>query len=190
MTELVEKYTQDFPLHESSGAVHHGNVILITGTTGAIGSNTLAELYESPNVTRIVVLARKSTTPISIRQRKALEDRGLDPSIVDSSKISLLEGDPALLDLGLDDRVLLELTSNITHVLHIGMFEGTFCVFELTFRSITSGWRVDFNLGLSSFEPNVAGVRNLINFALKSKLPTPPRFIFISTIAVIARESG
>ena len=169
--------------------MHHGDVILITGTTGTIGSNTLAELYESPNVTRIVVLARKSTVPISIRQRKALEDHGLDPSIADSSKISFLEGDPALPDLGLEGCVLLELTSTITHVLHIGMLEGTFCVFELTSQSTTSGWRVDFNLGLSSFEPNVAGARNLINFALKSKLPTPPRFIFLSTIAVVARES-
>jgi len=45
---------------------------------------------------------------------------------------------------------------------------------------------VDFNLGLSSFEPNVAGLRNLINFALESKLSTPPRFIFVSSVAVIA----
>ena len=51
------------------------------------------------------------------------------------------------------------------------------------------GWRVDFNLGLSTFEPNVAGVRNLINLALESKLPIPPRFIFVSTVAVLARKS-
>ena len=49
---------------------------------------------------------------------------------------------------------------------------------------------MDFNLGLSSFESNIAGVRNLINFALESKLPTPPRFIFVSTVAVVVRESG
>ena len=48
---------------------------------------------------------------------------------------------------------------------------------------------MDFNLGLSSFEPSVAGVRNLINFALESELPTTPRFIFVSTVAVVARES-
>jgi len=133
MTELVEKYTRDFPVHEPGGTAHHGDVILITGTTGAIGSNTLAELHDSPNVTRIVVLARKSTVPISIRQRKALEDRGLDPSIVDSSKINLLEGDPALPGLGLEDRVSVELTSIITHILHIGLLEVMFCVFKQTF---------------------------------------------------------
>ena len=48
---------------------------------------------------------------------------------------------------------------------------------------------MDFNLGLSSFEPNVTGVRNLINFALRSKLPTPPRLIFVSTVTVVTRES-
>lgn len=55
-------------------------------------------------------------------------------------------------------------------------------------RPVVLGWRVDFNLGLSTFEPNVAGVRNLVNFALESKLPMPPRFIFVSTVAVLARE--
>ncbi|KAF9650627.1 acetyl-CoA synthetase-like protein [Thelephora ganbajun] len=167
MTDLVDKYTKDFPIHKSvSGVGPQGDVVLITGTTGAIGSNTLAELYNSSHVTRIIVLARKFTTPVSARQKKALEDRGLDPSIVDSPKITLLEGDPALPGFGLEDDVLLELKSIITHILHIG-------------------WRVDFNLRLSSFESNVAGVRSLINFALESTLPTPPRFIFVSSVAVV-----
>lgn len=56
-------------------------------------------------------------------------------------------------------------------------------------RALPLGWRVDFNLGLSSFESNIAGVRNLINFALQSRLSVPPRLIFVSTIAVVTRES-
>jgi thioester reductase-like protein len=109
-------------------------VVLTTGATSAIGSNTLVELYKFSNVTKIIVLSRKSSTPAAIRQKKVLEDRGLDPGI---------------------------------------------CL----------GWKVDFNLGLSSFGPNITGVRNLINFALGSTLPKPPRFIFVSTIAVVTRES-
>jgi len=117
----VDKYTKDFPAHKPAGGVtSQGCVVLITGTTGAIGSNTLAELYKSPNVTGIVVLARKSTIPIDVRQKKALEDRGLDSSIIDSSKVSLLEGDPALPGFGLENDVLLGLKSVITHILHIG----------------------------------------------------------------------
>ena len=125
MKDLVDKYIKDFPAHKpADGVTSQADTVLITGTTGAIGSNALAELYKSPNVAKIVVLARKSPTPISVRQRKALEDRGLDPSIVDSSKITLLEGDPALLSFGLGDDVLLELKSSITHILHIGMRKG------------------------------------------------------------------
>jgi len=121
MTDLVGKYTQDFPSHRPAGGVMpQGDTVLVTGTTGAIGSNTLAELYKSRNITRIVVLARKSTTPVSVRQKKVLEDRGLDPSIVDSSKITLLEGDLALPGFGLGDDVLLELELTVSHILHIG----------------------------------------------------------------------
>jgi len=95
-----------------------------------------------------------------------LEDRGLDPSIVDSSRVTLLEGDPALPSFGLANDVFSQLESTVSYILHVG-------------------WRVDFNLELSSFEPNILGVRNLIDFSLKSKLPAPPRFVFVSTGAVL-----
>jgi len=189
MTDLVDKYTKDLPARgPASGIAPPGDTVLITGTTGAIGSNTLAELCGSHNVIGIVVLARKSTVPIYNRQKKALEDRGLDPGIVDSSKITLLEGDPSLPGLGLADDVLLKLKSVVTHIVHVGMWESVACP-QAHPRLFALGWRVDFNLSLSSFEPNVAGVRNLINFALESKLPTPPRFILVSTVAVVVRES-
>lgn len=125
MTDLVGKYAQDFPPHKPAGCtMPQGDVVLITGTTGAIGSNTLAELYKTSRIARIIVLARKSITPISVRQKKALEDRGLDPSTVDSPKITLLEGDPSLPDFGLPGDVFLELESLVTHILHIGMLQG------------------------------------------------------------------
>lgn len=124
MRDLVEKYSQNFPPHKPvNGIMPWGLAVLVTGTTGAIGSNTLAELYESPDIAKIVVLARKSTTSISVRQKKALEDRGLDPGIVNSSKITLLEGDPALPGFGLGADTLLELQSTVTHILHIGAWE-------------------------------------------------------------------
>lgn len=125
MTDLVNKYTMDFPSHEPTrGTMPQGYTVLITGTTGAIGSGTLAELHKSPNVTKIIALARASTASISVRQEKALDDRGIDPAIINSSKITLLEGDPALPGLGLADDVLLELKSNVTHIVHIGMRHG------------------------------------------------------------------
>ena len=59
-------------------------------------------------------------------------DRGINPSIVDSPKTILLEGDADLPGFGLDDGALLELRSIITCILHIGMPEAGFGVRELT----------------------------------------------------------
>ena len=57
----------------------------------------MATLYEFPVVSREVGLARRPTAPISIREKKALEYRGLDLRINDFSKIvPVLEGDTAL----------------------------------------------------------------------------------------------
>lgn len=103
MTDLVDKCTGDFPTHKPAGGITpQGGAVLITGTTDAIGSNTLAEPYKSPNLTEIVILAGKPATPISIRQKKVLEKRGLGSSIFDSSEITLLQGDPASPGFGLE----------------------------------------------------------------------------------------
>ena len=50
-------------------------------------------------------------------------------------------------------------------------------------------WRVDFNVGISSMEPLIAGTRNLVDFALSSQLGRPPRFIFASSIGVLRSQS-
>ena len=47
-----------------------------------------------------------------------------------------------------------------------------------------SAWRLDFNVILSTFEPQVAGVRNLIDLSLASSRPVPPRILFTSSISV------
>lgn len=47
---------------------------------------------------------------------------------------------------------------------------------------------MNFNLSLSSFEPNIRSLRTLIDIALASPLPSPPRLIFISSVGVLRRE--
>ena len=38
------------------------------------------------------------------------------------------------------------------------------------------------------FEPNIAGLRALIDFCLTSPLPNAPRLIFTSSIFIVGRE--
>lgn len=47
---------------------------------------------------------------------------------------------------------------------------------------------MDWNLSLSSFESHILSVRNLIDLALSSPLPSPARLIFMSSIATIRGE--
>ena len=51
----------------------------------------------------------------------------------------------------------------------------------------TSAWRVDFNVALPSFEPLIAGARNLLDFALGSTIPGGPRTLFVSSISSMRR---
>lgn len=111
MKALVEKYTSSgFPAYKgvpfSNGiAKPHGDTVLVTGTTGALGAYLLAELVENPAVTRIYALNRKSTFAslgIKERQEKALLGRGLKASAIPGSdKVRLLEADLALPTFGL-----------------------------------------------------------------------------------------
>ena len=45
-------------------------------------------------------------------------------------------------------------------------------------------WRLDFNVILSTFEPQIAGVRSLIDLSLASSRLVPPRILFTSSISV------
>jgi Male sterility protein/Phosphopantetheine attachment site len=102
MLRMVEKYCKNFGIHKPSKPSPTGEVILVTGTTGAIGASVLSELVQSPAVRLIYAVNRRAAdcSDLSERQKRSLTTRGLDPSIVDSSKVILLEADLDLPDLG------------------------------------------------------------------------------------------
>ena len=54
--------------------------------------------------------------------------------------------------------------------------------------TLITAYRVNFNLNLASFEPNVQAARNLVDLALSSPYPHPPRLLFESSVGVLGRE--
>ncbi|TFK39396.1 acetyl-CoA synthetase-like protein [Crucibulum laeve] len=173
MHQMVERYSVDFTTSQIS-SVHNQNVdgkfaVLVTGTTGALGSAVLAHLVNDESIGCIYALNRpgiNSSTDLWKRQEEALLDKGLNASaILNSRKVELLEGDLTLPGLGLSEAVYEKLHS-VTHIIHIA-------------------WTVDFNRSLVSFEPDITGLRNLLDLSLGSHLSGGPRFIFISSIAVL-----
>jgi nucleoside-diphosphate-sugar epimerase len=165
LLDMVEKYSKNFRDHTPSSKAPTGEVILITGTSGSVGSSILVKCLECPNVKHIYALNRPSSDPVQA-QKAAFAKRGFNPSLVDSSRLTLLNSDLTACDLGLGKSLLEEICKTVTHVIH-------------------TSWLVNFVLDLSQFELLIKGTRNLIDLALLSPLPSPPRFVFISSVMVL-----
>lgn len=92
MRSMVERYSQDFPVHVASLPPSTSEVVLVTGTTGSLGCSLLSSLLEKPEVTRVYAVNRKSQVPLAERQRSSLQERGYDSDVIMTSpKLVLLE---------------------------------------------------------------------------------------------------
>ncbi|PCH43993.1 acetyl-CoA synthetase-like protein, partial [Wolfiporia cocos MD-104 SS10] len=165
MQGMVAKYIGQYPTRPEGPLQPRPleDTVLVTETTGSLGCYLLARLVEDTNVTKAEVCAQR---------------RGLNPNIADSKKAVLLKGDLTKDNWDLPPTVYTEMHRSVMHIIHN---EGSLS--ELDTICIVA-WRVDFKLALASFESNVKGVRNLIDFSLKSCLLDSPRLIFTSSIGV------
>jgi male sterility protein len=104
---LVDNYTESFPTRlavNRSAYPPSGNVYLLTGTTGGLGSNVLAQLLQAPDVERVYAFNRPSNSSTSQeRQLSAFKTRGLDTSVLASGKVVYVEGDLSVSGFALDD---------------------------------------------------------------------------------------
>lgn len=105
MEDMLEKYTRQLPMHlpvNEQDNLPMREVVLLTGSTGCLGSALLAQLAVDPEVTKIYALNRTGKTTLRERQRDVLLARGYDAdATIDSSKVALLEADLIQPTLGL-----------------------------------------------------------------------------------------
>ncbi|KIM43694.1 hypothetical protein M413DRAFT_443603 [Hebeloma cylindrosporum] len=141
-------------------------VFLLTGSTGNLGSQILDSLLRNPRVKTVYALNRPSSSSKSIKERhvERFMDRGLDPSLLSTDRLVFLEGEASHRNLGLKTEVYEELQSRLTTIIH-------------------NAWRLDFNLSLSSFEPNVQGTRNLVDLARSANRASTIKFLFTSSVS-------
>jgi hypothetical protein len=114
---LVLHYTAEFPTHTPTLPTSGKDIILITGTTGSLGSAILAELFISEDVGHIYAYNRRSSRKsILERQQDALDLRGYDQAIATSPKVTLVDGNLTSAGLGLEDFNLEDEVRFITNV--------------------------------------------------------------------------
>jgi hypothetical protein len=82
-------------------------VVLLTGTTGALGCNVLHDLLRRHDITQVIAFNRSAQgIPIIARQAAAFREHGLDSSLTASPKLVLLEGDMSVPGFGLSEKDL------------------------------------------------------------------------------------
>ncbi|KAF7556428.1 hypothetical protein G7Z17_g1408 [Cylindrodendrum hubeiense] len=139
-------------------------VVLLTGSTGSLGSYILDSLISNPLVSRIYCLNRGGES--LERQQKSQAAKGLQPL---PSKVKCLDANLSKPYFGLSLQKYRRILSEVTNVVH-------------------NAWRVDFNLSIDSFTTHIGIVRQLIDFSAHSTFGA--QLFFISSISSVAGLKG
>lgn len=109
MLALVEKYRSDFrthvPFYNIKRPAKH--TVLVTGTTGGLGTALLAAMVAADDILRVYAFNRKASdgTTLQSRQEDSLRAQGHDIGIATSKKVVLIEGDISQPTLGVSSDV-------------------------------------------------------------------------------------
>ncbi|KAL3709184.1 hypothetical protein TMatcc_002974 [Talaromyces marneffei ATCC 18224] len=138
--------------------------VVLTGSTGSIGSYILRALLEDSRVGHIYCLNRSSDSNNLQEQRNKSLDSTL-PTTFPKEKVTFLKSD--LSDsktLGLPEDIYTTIREKVTLIIH-------------------NAWRVDFNIPLQSFSDQLAGVVSLSSLSVRSSCQAA--FVFLSSISAV-----
>ncbi|KAL5121846.1 hypothetical protein ACEQ8H_000061 [Pleosporales sp. CAS-2024a] len=179
MLDLVKQYgsfDQEAVPGQTNGQIERsGQVVLLTGATGALGAHILDLLQKRPAVETIYCLVRGADEHAAKeRVSKALQQRGLEDFLAKdiwNHKVKVLAAQLSDARLGLTDEVYNHIAKSATSIIHIA-------------------WTVNFRLKLRSFvKDNIVGVHNLLVLALAVPRSSPPRFTYCSSTASIVNST-
>lgn len=135
-------------------------VVLLTGSTGSLGSHLLDVLLSTASVSKVYCLNRGNDS--EERQKKAHQTTGLP---TDFKKARFIYCDLSQSHLGLNPSTYDQLLREVTHILH-------------------NAWDVNFNRSIDSFaETHIHGVKQIIDFSNE----TGATLLFVSTISAVNR---
>ena len=141
-----------------------GEVVLITGATGALGAHILSQYLTAKSLPRKVYCLVRGASPTAAAERvhKALESRKLTLA-KSKDTVEVLQAKLSDEHLGLSETVYLQLAKEVTKVIHCA-------------------WAVNFRLPLQGFvKDHILGLRYLLDFAILAK--SSPKFVFCSSTA-------
>ncbi|KAK1634205.1 male sterility protein [Colletotrichum phormii] len=158
MNSEVENWNS--PHYQREDVRKDGEVIFLTGASGALGNALLEVLIQMPTV-RKVYCAVRGADPQS-RVLSFMKERGYSTSIYQSHKIVPVSYNMKDEKLGLDEKIYQRLANEVTTVIH-------------------NAWKLDFNQPIQRFEDDcLKGTMHLMSFCLKGPEKT---LTFMSSVA-------
>lgn len=140
-------------------------VVILTGSTGALGSYILHTLLSSNSVSHIFCLNRVAGKESQIKRSQA---HGL-PTEFPEDRVTFLNADLSQEHFGLEPELFTRIKASATDIIH-------------------NAWPVNFNIPLSTFHPNIKGVTNLIEFAASAS--HSPSLMFLSSLSSVGNFEG
>lgn len=168
--DLLDKYVSRFSLTGEEDK----HTVLLTRSSGSLGSYLLSHLVSLPQVTEAMCFIRSSgdrnteTGSLVEQSIEAAEKRGATTTSGLQSEVAVVRGNPSATRFGLPPDAYEGLCGKTTHILH-------------------AAWPVDFQRPLESFESQFSFLRNLLQLARDAHIRQPllkPRLLFVSSIAV------
>ncbi|KAI2464413.1 putative NRPS-like enzyme [Annulohypoxylon bovei var. microspora] len=137
--------------------------VLLTGSTGTLGTYILASLLNRPGIGHVFCLNRSQDGGRSV-QNDRFTGAGLATEDL-NKRVTFVRADLAHPSLGLDGSTYESLRSRVGLVIH-------------------NAWPVNFNLPLVAFRPQLAGLVNLFALAAAAA-PRTLRVVFISSVGAV-----
>ncbi|TLD10846.1 hypothetical protein PgNI_05171 [Pyricularia grisea] len=167
MASLLAKYTKDLPERPATDkppARTSQQTVILTGSTGRLGSFLLDSLVQDPAVERVICLNRAEDG--RTRQLRLNAARGMQNNL---DKVEFLQADLSQPGLGLPVEMYTRLQTSADRIIH-------------------AQWAVNFNLPLDSFEPHIRGTRNLVDFCARTARST--HLVTVSTVLAATSWNG
>lgn len=163
MQASLNRWSSDLP-----GRIKHPYLsVILTGSTGSLGSYLLDVLLTESKVVKIYCLNRSKDA--AERQARSNSSRGLTTDW-GQGRVVFLQSDMSKPHFGLQQDDYEELAQSVTHIVH-------------------NAWAVDFNHSLESFEgTHVEGVRRFIDFSIQSTMRA--QIFFTSSISSVMNWSA
>jgi thioester reductase-like protein len=143
-----------------------GDVFLLTGSTGSLGSHLLDNLLAMPNIEHIYCLNR-SVNSMSLHTQRN-RSRGLSIEF-SNDRVTFLTAQLSQSNLGLSDYFYAILQQSVTKIIH-------------------NAWPVNFHIPLSSFRPQLAGIINLVRFTNEASHSS--LILYISSVSAVSNVNS